>query len=194
MSAIIFSPTIGPVALNVFVKEAYRTEIGITSNPIETGAEVNDHAYVKPKRLTIDTMDDQAAATFNALVAFQESRVPFTIVAGLAVWSNMLIASIDAQRDEQFATVLKATVELQEVIIVDTSYSASTDETQENRGSPGGTKSSRSAAPAPRRSGDAATADRAAGTVTRGDSPTKAAPTTGTTPEATRNRSFLSRL
>src|SRR5690606_6989980 len=82
---ILFSGAIGPVPVSVILKEDHKSSLGITENPIETGAKVTDHSYVEPKRLSLDFADENAAATYNALVRFQESRVPFVAVSGLYV-------------------------------------------------------------------------------------------------------------
>lgn len=188
MTAILFSQTIGPVAIDVFVKEQHKFELGITTNPIETGAEVNDHAYVKPKRVTLDVADGAAAETYNALVRFSESRVPFSIVTGLFVYSNMLILSGNFARDATYANVANGQVELQEVIIVDTAYAAGdfgddpvNESMKDNKG--------RQSRPSSSKAGDAATANRTSGTVHRGDMPHSVTPST--TPA---NKSVLSRV
>jgi hypothetical protein len=175
MTAIAFSSTIGPVPIDCILSEKHTSEIEITANPIETGAEVNDHAYVKPKKVTLDAADESAAAAYNALVAFQESRVPFYLVTGLTVYPNMLIKMITADRDKTYSNVLRASVDLQEVIIVSTA-TASVDVGDTGgtpSGQPGGEKSTSSASPSKARSGDAVTGDRATGTVQRGDARAK---------------------
>lgn len=173
---ILFSKTIGPIPVSVIVKENHRSSLGITENPIETGAKITDHAYVEPKRLELEFADANAAATYNALVRFQEARVPFTVVSGLYVYTNMLIKGLSADRDHKTANVLSGKVELQEAIIVSTAYTTSEGETSssaQSKGKPGGKKSTQAARPTSERAGDAATADRASGTVTRGDTPAK---------------------
>lgn len=179
MSIIAFSRAIGPVPLSCVLSERHRSELDITEIPIETGAKITDHAVVLPKSVTLEVAGANAAATFDALVRFQESRVPFVLVTGLKVYRNMLVRSIEPERDAGLARVLRARVELREVILVGTAYAA--DPNGEagadggTRGNPGGAKSTRAAAPSPERSGDAVTSDRATGTVQRGDAGAKAA-------------------
>lgn len=120
MTVIAFSATIGPVPLNVLLSEEHASDVELTSNPIETGAEVNDHAYVKPKKVKLEVADKNAAVTFNALVEFQEKREPFTLITGFRLYNNMVITSIEATRDAKHSKVLKATVHVREVIIVET--------------------------------------------------------------------------
>ena len=187
MSVIAFSPAIGPVAINVVISEKHLSELAITTNPIEFGADVTDHAYPEPKRVTLRIADVGGAATWQALVRFQESRVPFTLVTGLDVYKDMLVRNIEADRDKDQSSILSAAVDLQQVIIVDTAYTSGVDgESVSKAGQPGGEKSSRAARLSPSRSKGAVTADRASGTVKRGDNPTVAVP-------AARNQSILNR-
>lgn len=171
MSVILFSTAIGPVPINCVVSEKPTTELDITELPVETGVKITDHAVVMPKKVTLDIANEAAAASFNALVAFQESRVPFTLVTGLSVFPNMLVKRIDAERDAMFSKVLRAKVDLQEIIIVGTAYAADPegDSGTGERGKPGGQKSTRAAPPTSEKAGDAATANRASQTVQRGD-------------------------
>lgn len=187
-----FSRTIGPVPLNCVLSEDHTSEIEITSNPIETGAEVNDHAYIVPKKITLEFADANAVATWNALVRFQESRVPFVLVTGLAIYRNMMVKSLNAKRDATFARVLSGSAQLQEVIIVDTAYAAAPGGVAlPPAGNPGGSGSVLSSRPASSRSIDVGTAIRAAGTVQRGDSPTLPAPLVGNSSAAVLNRAII---
>lgn len=177
MSVIAFSSAIGPVPIECFISERHSSELDITEIPIETGAKVTDHAVIVPKRLTLDVADAGAAATFAALVAFQETRVPFTLVTGLTIYNNMLIKRIDADRNATFSRILRCRCDLQEVIIVSTSYAADPEgDSTGERGKAGGKKSTRAAPPSIERSGDAATADRATATQQRGDAGVTTAP------------------
>jgi len=189
MSAIAISKLIGAVPISVVIRERHSSTLGVTEQPIETGAKVTDHAYVEPKRLTLEIGDENAALTYAALVRLQESRVPFTTVSGLKIYKNMVIKSISADRDAKFANVLSGTVELQEIIIVSTAYTSSEGEGNETQsdGKPGGEKSTRAARPSAERAGDKVTGDRAAGTTMRGDIAEK-------TVTPAENRSLLQRM
>ena len=146
MSTILFSSAIGPVLVDVIIRESHESSLGITQIPIESGASVTDHSYIEPKRLVLAFADSNAALTYGALVRFQESRVPFTVVSGLYVYTSMLIANLTADRDETTSRIVAGVAQLQQVILVST------------QGSGGKT-------------GDAATADRTTSTVGRGDQP-----------------------
>lgn len=170
MSSIIaFSTSIGPVPLDCVISEKPTSELDITEIAIETGARITDHAVVLPKKVGLDVASGNAAATFAALVAFQESRVPFTLVTGLKVFSNMLVKGIYPERDAGFSSVFRGRVELQEAIIVATAYAADPGGDNSERGKPGGKKSTRAAPATSERAKGGATPDRASQTEMRGD-------------------------
>jgi hypothetical protein len=192
MSTILVNKTIGPVPVSVVLKEKHEHALGITTDPIESGAEINDHAYLKQKRITLDFADGNAAATFNALVAFQASRVPTSIVTGLFVYPNMLIERLIADRDETTGRICSGSAECSEIIIVSTAYaSPDSPELDQAGGSAGGANSTKAARPSSSlaQPGDTATTARASGTLQRGDIPTTTVPSTTTT-----NQSMLKRL
>lgn len=171
MTAILFSGSIGPIPVSVVMRENHRSSLGITENPIENGSNVTDHAYVNPKSLTLEFADANAAATYNALVRFQESRAPFVVVSGLFVYTNMLIKELSATRDARTSRILDGRVELQEIIIVSTAYTSTEGAANDaqSSGKPGGAQSNQSARPTTERAGNTVTADQAAGTTMRGD-------------------------
>ncbi|QJD54323.1 hypothetical protein [Aminobacter phage Erebus] len=192
MTAILFSGVIGPVPVSVIMREQHESSLGITELPIETGAKITDHAYVEPKKISLEFADANAAATYNALVRFQESRVPFTMISGLFVYRNMLIKNLSAERDARFSRVLNGKAELQEIIIVGTAYASPTSQDAAPKvpgktPKPGGAQSTRSATPTAERSLGQATADRTSGIAMRGDSPTVTVP-------PTQSQSILSRM
>nr|QIG67151.1 hypothetical protein EVB34_046 [Rhizobium phage RHph_TM26] len=170
-NVIAFSRAIGPVPVSCIVSERHTSEVEITHNPIETGADVNDHAYIKPKEVVLEIGDASAAATFNTILQFQASRVPFYLVTGLTIYENMLVGSIDATRDKDKSSILSASVTCKQVIIVSTA-SAPDDGSSHPSGQAGGKKSTGAANPSKQSATNAATGDRAASTVQAGDNPT----------------------
>lgn len=169
MSIIFYNSRIGPVPLSVILKEGHSSSLGITELPIETGAKITDHSYVEPKRLELEFADRFAALTYIALVKFQETRIPFLIIAGLNIYKSMLIKDLRAERDSITSCVLKGSALLQEVIMVSTA---------KTQAEGGGSKAAGNG-----KSDSQPTKDRTDGTTTRGDQPTKPEP----------NRSILKR-
>jgi hypothetical protein len=167
MSVIAFSKSIGPVPIDCLISEKHTSDLEITGNPIETGAEANDHAYIKPKEVVLEIGDENASATFQALTRFQESRVPFTLSTGLNAYKNMLVQSVQATRDAKYSKVLSATITLKEVKIVGMAGSGAGG----LGGQPGGLNSL-GAAPLSPGNVDGSIINKASPVVHIGDSPT----------------------
>ena len=179
MSTIAFARAIGSVPIACTITERHESALEITENPVENGADVTDHVYLRPRAVTLEVADGGGALTFDALRRLQATREPFTLVTGLSVDDNMLIQSIEPERDVVYASIFRGRIFLREVQIVDTAYAAAEPDatgSAPKSGKPGGKKSTRAAAPAKSRARDAATADRASGTVQRGDAAAKTVP------------------
>lgn len=124
---IALSKALGPVALDVTVREVHESDLRITRHPVEFGADVSDHAIIEPKRLTLDAVTGSRpggpaaiAASFQALTRLQESREPIAVVTALSLYRNMLIERVTVDRDRMNGRVLAFRAELREVVIVDT--------------------------------------------------------------------------
>jgi len=160
MSTVIIVPrNIGPVPITAFLYEQHRSEATITDNAIEDGSDVNDHMYMRSKGLTLEVVDEKASDAFLSLVDHQSLREPFDIISGLAVYTNVVIEAIVADREKGTSKILRATVELKEVRIVgtQTTISANFDDLPQTTGP----------------SGDAETFDEIAPTIERGDTQTE---------------------
>lgn len=179
MTVIAFSGTIGPVPLDIFIREKHSSDLTITKVPIERGADVTDHAFRQPDKLSIEIAASAAAETFAALKRFQRSRLPFTIVSGLDVYSSMLIEHLEADRDSEHGNILFGKVDLSEIIIADSAGeeggtgSSRPGQANSRRAQPGGRKSTRTATPTKSRASGAVSKARATSKVGRGDISTK---------------------
>lgn len=172
---IAFSALQFPVQIAAILTERHNSRLAITENPVEGGAVITDHAYTEPKRVSLEMVGENAAITYNALLLFQKSRVPFVLVTGLSVYPNMLIENIDADRDPRTAYVLHAWIDCREVQIVSSGVAPVDVSTigYVPQGAPGGANSFRQSGLTPELAGDAVTADRASGTVQIGDAAVK---------------------
>jgi hypothetical protein len=160
---IALSKFLGPIPLDVVVREVHESDLFITSNPVEFGANVSDHAIIEPKRLVMDAVagsrpgtPGSVAGAFQAITRLQESRQPFSIVTALTVYRNMLIERLSVDRDKTFGRVLFFRAELREVIIVDTETTSGglsqgklQDGTAKDRGSPTTQRGNNVTKPAP---------------------------------------------
>jgi hypothetical protein len=189
MSAILFSRAIGPVPIAVVESERPESVLSITEIPLESGAVATDHAHMEPETLVWDIVTPSAAVTWQALKAWQAARIPFTVVSGFDVHTDLLIKRIAPERTSEFSRVFRGRVEFQKVLIV-SSASVPGDTSRAGEGGrqgsaaasggpnkPGGANSRRAAPPSASRASGSATVDRAAGTVNRGDARSTSVPT-----------------
>lgn len=153
MTCVAITRRLGPIPLDVVLEEVHRSELEITRNPIEFGADVTDHAYVQPKRLSLRAaiasqpgsagvlfglQGTRAAGAWQQLLLLQALREPFSIVTGLKVYSNMLIESLEATRDTDRSYILDFRAELTEVIIVSSAAAPASSGAGKSPATPGG--------------------------------------------------------
>lgn len=118
-------------------EEVHTSELEITEFPVEAGASVTDHAYVKPYKLKMTVGvsntplrevalddafgpagDNRIRVAFQKLQELQARREPFQIFTGLKLYSNMLPAVITTPQDKDTAHALVFQIEFREIIIV----------------------------------------------------------------------------
>lgn len=144
------SRQIGTLIPDVVVREAQRDEMVITDHPVETGAAISDHAFLRPVEveMQIGWSDSTggyvgyARDAYDELVALQRQREPFTLTTGSRRYSNMLISSIALQKDEKTEHISAITVRLREVIIVSTQTTSAPKSSQANPAKTGATTES----------------------------------------------------
>lgn len=107
----------------------------VTQHPVQTGANISDHAFVNPIRMTMQVGVSDAMAyrvgadyggdggtksvqAYRLLCKLQELRTPMQVVTRLNTYQNMLIESIDVSDDVSTLCALKATVNLVQVLVV----------------------------------------------------------------------------
>lgn len=110
----------------------------ITQHPVQTGANISDHAFVNPIRISMqigvsDCMayrvgasyggdgDTKSVQAYRLLCKLQELRIPMDVVTRLNTYKNMLIESIEVSDDVSTLCALKATVNLVQVLVVNVS-------------------------------------------------------------------------
>lgn len=124
--------SIGGMTFDAWLRLNHNTGLTITQHPVETGAAITDHSFVNPRRFSfnIGQSDVGTAQTnistvpainkYQELVALQETREPVQLVSKYGIFTNVLIESVDVADDYTTKNVLKATVNLQEVLIANT--------------------------------------------------------------------------
>lgn len=134
------SRRIGLIVPSVIISEKHNDTLEITEHPVEVGAAISDHAYRRPSEVVmqvgfsgggslLDFLDTTSFGlsvglspkeTYQELLDLQNSRVPFDVVTGKRIYSNMLIRALEVTTDRTSENVLSAVLTLREVIITST--------------------------------------------------------------------------
>ncbi|HDN6555323.1 TPA: phage baseplate protein [Salmonella enterica subsp. enterica] len=140
------SRRIGILIPSVVVSEKHSDALEITEHPVErpttnsASGFITDHAYKRPSEVTmecgfagggalldfIDTSSIGLSAglspkeIYQKLLDMQLERVPFDVVTGKRVYTNMLVRAIEVTTDKTSENVLNCTLTLREVIITQT--------------------------------------------------------------------------
>ncbi|HHT7500551.1 TPA: phage baseplate protein [Klebsiella pneumoniae] len=134
------SRRIGLIVPCVVISEKHNDTLEITEHPVEVGAAISDHAYRRPSEVVmqvgfsgggslLDFLDTTSFGlsvglspkeTYQELLDLQNSRVPFDVVTGKRIYSNMLIRALEVTTDRTSENVLSAVLTLREVIITST--------------------------------------------------------------------------
>lgn len=119
--------SIGGLIMDVTIEETHTDELEITEHPVEQGAAVTDHAYLKPCTVTIragvsdsggqSAGERRSVEAYEALLKLQGSREPFDLVTGKRVYANMLIRSLTSTTEEGSENALIFTAELRQVLL-----------------------------------------------------------------------------
>ncbi|HBR3743669.1 TPA: hypothetical protein L9T19_003387 [Klebsiella pneumoniae] len=148
------SRRIGLIVPSVVVSEKHSDTLEITEHPVETGAPVSDHAYKRPSEVVMEvgfagggslldfidtsslglTLGLSPKETYQQILDLQTSRIPFDVVTGKRLYSNMLIRAIEVTTDRTSENVLMAVLTLREVIITQTQHIAVADKADMKEG------------------------------------------------------------
>lgn len=112
---------IGPFNATITVEEVATDDLEITQHPVQQGAAITDHAYLKPSSVAIKVVFNDAdaplAETYKKMRDLQASREPFDVVTGKRSYKNMLFKSLGQTNDLRTENVLSINATLQEIFI-----------------------------------------------------------------------------
>ncbi|MGK8887360.1 phage baseplate protein [Burkholderia gladioli] len=138
---------IGGVAISATIEEIYSDNVTITEHPVEKGAPINDHAYVRPREVVMKcgwsnadysallgaasvSFDPTGANTmatgtyvdaiYSKLLKLQADRQPIDVTTTRRKYQNMLIQGLTVVTDQKTSSALMVTATLKQVIIVST--------------------------------------------------------------------------
>jgi len=132
MGATVEEVTVG-YFFDAFIRESHSGSVRITEHPVQGGANISDHAYNLPDRLTIevfmsDSMETVKASQFTAektksVSAFQklkelkEKRTLVSVRTRLHYYENMIIENMSTDDDYTTANKLRCTVSLRQIMM-----------------------------------------------------------------------------
>lgn len=106
------------------IDETGSDDLEITQHPVQQGAAITDHAYLKPAQLAIRAQFNEFDSgmpldeLYRRMLELQSSREPFEVVTGKRLYKNMLFKSLSVTTDQYTSNVLSITAQLQEIIVV----------------------------------------------------------------------------
>ena len=131
---------IDTILLDVIIIEGATATARLTENPVEEGANVNDHIIVEPMTFytegivsnissnvvgqftalkTALTQDlTKAQTAWDELLKLRRDRVTFTLVQGLASYENVVLLSLKQDTDKDTANGLFFTATYKELVFV----------------------------------------------------------------------------
>jgi hypothetical protein len=115
---------VGVITATVTVEESGTDELEITQHPVQRGAAITDHAYVKPASVNLrlmfqDSEDKTLEEIYRDLLDLQALREPFEIITGKRIYESMLFKSIAQTTDKSTDSILAVNCSFQQVILVD---------------------------------------------------------------------------
>lgn len=128
------SRSLGGLAFDIVVEETHEDGLVITEHPVERGAVISDHAYLKPKTVSIrggaseagsslnpeSSSDQRTVVLYDKLLELQASCVPFDVITGKRSYKNMLLETLSVTTDATSTSTLWVMADCREVIIVET--------------------------------------------------------------------------
>lgn len=119
---------IGTFIPDVVIEEVHRDSLIITQHPVEKGAAITDHAFLRPAEVDIRCGFSASShfdvgyprIVYEAMRRLQATRRPFAVYTGKRVYRDMLIADLGVTTEARTENVLAVAVRLQQIIIVST--------------------------------------------------------------------------
>lgn len=113
---------LGAIELDLTLDELHIRNADITDFPVEGGGQIQDNISNQPKRLKVTgfvtdspvdsdtTLANRVQDTFDALDELFDKHMPFDVVSGLKVYSNMAFESLEFPRKRDGSLEFTATL------------------------------------------------------------------------------------
>lgn len=125
------SPSAGRILFDAVLHVDHSLNVVTTDHPVQTGANISDHAYKENDEVTLEIgMSDAAVSSggsnrsvnaYQTLRSIAANRELVTLVTRLNTYPNMLIVSLSAPDDYTTMFGLRATVTFKQIKIVSVS-------------------------------------------------------------------------
>ena len=128
--------SLGGIVFDVVTEETHEDSLAITEHPVERGSPISDHAYLKPRTVTIrggasdagssldlsgaSSGEKRSIALYERLLKLQADREPIEIVTGKRSYKDMLVETVAVTTEAGAVDTLMVTADCREVIIVET--------------------------------------------------------------------------
>lgn len=148
--------TIGSVQLDSVIFEEHQGSVTITKNPVESGADITDHAIVQPDLLIIqgvvtdsplgsaafgqliDSITNlfgtstsanltRSQQAYEALQTLKNNAEPIDVTTRLKTYTNMMITGLSTSQDKDTSQIAILNITLEEVIITESATLALTE-------------------------------------------------------------------
>lgn len=122
---------IGGYFFDGYLNLSVSSNLEITTHPVESGSDITDHAYLKPREITMtilmsDAHESMVAGQFeggwsrsvsawNVLEKIQQDRIAVSVLTRVGLYENMLIQNLVADDTDLQIAGLKAQVTLVEL-------------------------------------------------------------------------------
>ncbi len=126
---------IGGYFFDAIIREEHTSTIRKTEHPVQTGANITDHAYNLPAQLVMeigmsDVMDSlvpgqysdgptKSISAYQTLLKLQHARLPLEVLTRLNYYQNMLIEEINAPDDYKTQFGLRCIIRFGEIFVVE---------------------------------------------------------------------------
>jgi len=125
---------VGGVFFDAIISESVEDTLTICQHPTQLGANISDHAYRNPTKITMSvgisdamgnySMDGypgsgtKSSRAYDWLIEIQRLRIPIKVRTHFKNYENMLITSVSYDHDSSTTDGLRATLQLEEIMMV----------------------------------------------------------------------------
>lgn len=132
-SWVLVKTNIGGWFFDAILQATPQSTLTITQHPVQMGSTVSDYAFLQPRTLSLTIgMSDVATSfipgqfadgpsrsvqAYQVLYQLQQLAIPVQVYTRLGLYQNMLVQNLTAQEDYTTVHGLRATVDLQELLV-----------------------------------------------------------------------------